>query len=122
TLELRARKIGHVLLDGTTDQPWRHYFCCMITGNSDFVRRHPVATKRVIRALMKANELCALAPERSAQAIVVKGDTTSYEYALQTMRNIPYGAWRDYDAAATMRFYALRLHEAGLVKSSPQKL
>ena len=71
---------------------------------------------------MKANELCALAPERAAQAITGKGDGTGYEYALQTMKNIPYGAWRDYDAAATMRFYALRLHEAGLAKSSPQKI
>ena len=29
---------------------------------------------------------------------------------------------REYDPADTMRFYALRLHEAGMIKSSPQKL
>jgi NitT/TauT family transport system substrate-binding protein len=34
----------------------------------------------------------------------------------------PYGAWRDYDAEDTIRFYALRLHELGTIKSSPQKI
>ena len=45
--ELRARKIGHVILNTTTDKPWSQYFCCMLCGNRDFVRDHPVATKRV---------------------------------------------------------------------------
>jgi NitT/TauT family transport system substrate-binding protein len=30
--------------------------------------------------------------------------------------------WRDYDSEDTLRFYALRLHEAGMIKSSPQKI
>jgi NitT/TauT family transport system substrate-binding protein len=30
--------------------------------------------------------------------------------------------WRDYDPEETLRFYALRPHEAGLIKSSPNKL
>jgi NitT/TauT family transport system substrate-binding protein len=38
------------------------------------------------------------------------------------MREIPYGRWREYDAEDTVRFYALRLHEAGIIKSSPQKI
>ena len=29
------------------------------------------------------------------------------------MKEIPYGKWRDYDPEDTLRFYALRLHEAG---------
>ena len=37
--ELRARKIGHVILNTTTDQPWSQYFCCMLAGNADFVRQ-----------------------------------------------------------------------------------
>jgi NitT/TauT family transport system substrate-binding protein len=40
----------------------------MVVGNREFVRRYPVATKRVVRGLMKANEVCALIPDRSAQA------------------------------------------------------
>jgi NitT/TauT family transport system substrate-binding protein len=30
--------------------------------------------------------------------------------------------WRDYDPEDTVRFYALRLHEAGMLKSTPQKI
>jgi NitT/TauT family transport system substrate-binding protein len=38
------------------------------------------------------------------------------------MRDIPYSRWRAYDPEDTVRFYALRLHEAGMIKSSPQKI
>jgi NitT/TauT family transport system substrate-binding protein len=38
------------------------------------------------------------------------------------MREIPYNLWRSYDVEDTVRFYALRLHEAGMIKSSPQKI
>jgi NitT/TauT family transport system substrate-binding protein len=120
--QLRARQIGHVVLNSTTDRPWSQYFCCMVVGNREFVQRYPVATKRVVRGLMKANEVCALMPDRSAQLLVGKGDTTSYDSAIQTMKEIPYAKWRDYDPVDTLRFYALRLHEAGMIKSSPQKI
>ena len=33
-----------------------------------------------------------------------------------------YDRWRDYDAEDTVRFYALRLHEAGMIKSTPKKI
>jgi NitT/TauT family transport system substrate-binding protein len=35
---------------------------------------------------------------------------------------VPYGKWRDYDPEDTLRFYALRLHEAGMIKSSPDRI
>jgi NitT/TauT family transport system substrate-binding protein len=38
------------------------------------------------------------------------------------MKDVPYGHWRDFDAEDTVRFYALRLNEAGVIKSSPQKI
>ena len=71
--ELRARKIGHVILNTATDRPWSQYFCCMLFGNRDFVREHPVATKRVLRAILKAADLCAAEPERAAQQLVDGG-------------------------------------------------
>jgi NitT/TauT family transport system substrate-binding protein len=58
--ELRARKIGHVILNTTTDRPWSQYFCCMLVGNKEFVRDHRIATKRVLRAILKANDICAV--------------------------------------------------------------
>jgi NitT/TauT family transport system substrate-binding protein len=120
--ELRARQIGHVLVNSMLDRPWSQYFCCMAAGNQEFVRKHPMATKRALRALLKATDVCAREPERAAQAIVAKGFTPRYEYALQTMQDIPYDKWRQYDPEDTVRFYALRLHEAGMIKSSPQQL
>ena len=122
SLELRERKIGHVLVNTTTDRPWSQYFCCMIAGHRDFVRKYPVATKRAVRALLKAADICALEPERVARLIMDRRLAPRYEYALRAMREIPYGRWRQYDAEDTMRFYALRLRDAGMIKSSPQRV
>jgi NitT/TauT family transport system substrate-binding protein len=44
--ELRARHIGHVVVNTAVDRPWSQYFCCLLGGNADYVRAHPVATKR----------------------------------------------------------------------------
>jgi NitT/TauT family transport system substrate-binding protein len=120
--ELHARKVGHVVLRTAVDRPWSQYFCCMLAANREYAARYPVATKRVIRAVLKAADLCASEPEVAARLIVEGGFTERYDYALQTLTENPYGAWREYDAEDTIRFYALRLHEAGTIKSSPQKI
>jgi NitT/TauT family transport system substrate-binding protein len=120
--ELRAKQIGHVVVNSAVDRPWSQYFCCMVYANREFVRKHPVATKRALRAILKAADICALEPDRTARFLVDKGYTQSYDYARQTMNELPYTKWREYDPEDTMRFYALRLHEVGMIKSSPQKL
>jgi NitT/TauT family transport system substrate-binding protein len=94
----------------------------MTAANREYAARYPVATKRVIRAVLKAADLCASKPEVAARLIVEGGFTEHYEYALQTLTENPYGAWREYDAEDSLRFYALRLHELGTIKSSPQKI
>jgi len=66
--------------------------------------------------------MCALEPERVARSLVDRGFTPRADWALQSLTAIPYGRWRDYDAEDTLRFYALRLREAGMIKSSPQKI
>ena len=120
--ELRAKKIGHVVVNSMMDRPWSQYFCCMVTANREFVQKHPVATKRALRAIMIATDVCALEPERAARFLVDKGYTSRYDYALQVMQEIPYGKWREYNPEDTLRFYALRLQEAGMIKSTPQKI
>jgi NitT/TauT family transport system substrate-binding protein len=120
--ELRARGIGHVVVNSTLDRPWSQYFCCMILGNRDFVRKHPIATKRAMRAILKATSICALEPDRAARHLVDKGFTPRFDYALKALSDIPYGRWREHDPEDTVRFYALRLHEAGMIKSSPPKI
>ncbi|HEX2932660.1 MAG TPA: ABC transporter substrate-binding protein [Candidatus Binatia bacterium] len=121
--ELRAKKIGHVVVNSTADRPWSQYFCCMVAGNREFVRKHPAATKRALRAIFKAANVCAAEPARSAKSLVERWyPAANYDYALQVMRDLPFSKWRDYDPEDTMRFYALRLHEAGMIKSNPQKI
>lgn len=120
--ELRAKKIGHVVVNSAVDRPWSQYFCCQLAANREFVRRYPVATKRVVRAFLKATDLCALEPERAARSLVNKGYPSRYEYALQTMRDVPYDKWRLYDPEDTVRFYALRLREAGMIRGTPQRI
>jgi len=120
--QLRARGFGHVIFNSIVDRPWSQYFCCMLAGNGGYVRDHPVATKRVLRAILKAAELCATQPARIAQDLVSGGFTDRYDLALQALREVPYDKWREYDSEDTLRYYALRLHEAGMIKSSPQKI
>jgi len=128
TQVLRARQIGHVVVNTTTDRPWSQYFCCMVYAHRAFVRTHPAATKRALRAMLKASEVCALEPETTAQLLVDRGylvgrgDTDSYALALAAVKEIPYGQWRQYDAEDTVRFFALRMREAGLIKSTPQQI
>jgi NitT/TauT family transport system substrate-binding protein len=120
--ELRARKVGHVIVNTTTDKPWSQYFCCMVVGTREFVRDHPVATKRVLRAVLKAADICAANPERAAQRLVDRGFTKRYDYALETLKSIPYAQWRELDPEDALRFFGLRLHEAGMIDSSPNRL
>jgi NitT/TauT family transport system substrate-binding protein len=120
--ELRAKKIGHSILNTTTDQPWSQYFCCMICSSADYVNNNPVATKRVLRAMFKAADLCMTDPQLVARQMVDRDFVPSYDYALQTLKDIRYDRWRDFDAEDTLRFYALRMQETGMIRSSPQDI
>ncbi len=119
--EMRARKIGHVLINTTLDRPWSQYFCCMVAAKRQFVQAYPVATKRALRALLKAADLCAQAPEQAARYIADKGYEPRFDVGLEVIGGLPY-QWRKYDAEDTVRFHALRLHEVGMISSSPQKI
>lgn len=120
--ELRAKKVGHVILDTSRDRPWSQYFCCMVTARRDFVQQHPVATKRALRALLKAADICAQEPVRAAHYIVDKGYEGRYEVAHEVLIQVSYRKWREANPEDSLRFYALRLHEVGMIKTNPNKL
>lgn len=120
--KLRAEKIGHVIVDAARDRPWAHYFCCMVGANRDFATRNPVATKRALRAILKATDICAQDPQRAARYLVTKGYEPSYETALEVLSNLSYRRWRDFNAEDTLRFHALRLREVGLIKNASNKI
>lgn len=120
--ELRARKIGHVILNTAEDRPWSQYFCCANVVNRRFLERHPVATKRALRAYLKAADVCAREPERVARYLVERGFEKRYEIGLEVIKSLPYTRWREANSEDTLRFHALRLYEVGMIKTNPNDL
>jgi NitT/TauT family transport system substrate-binding protein len=120
--ELRMKKVGRVILNTTQDRPWSQYFCCMVSARREFVENYPIATRRALRAFLKAADLCAQEPEKAARYLVAKGYEPRYEVALDVLKELPYRRWRYADPEDTLRFHALRLHEVGIVKSNPSRL
>ena len=120
--EARALRTGHVILNSAVDRPWSQYFCCMLIGNADFARRNPIATKRVVRAMLGATDICSAKPDLVARRLVDRGITPRYDYARQGLDDVSYGGWREYDPEDAVRFYALRERELGMIKSSPDTI
>jgi NitT/TauT family transport system substrate-binding protein len=122
--ELRAKNIGRVLVDTNVDRPWSQYFCCMIIGRRDFIGKNPIATKRALRSVLKANDLVARDPEAAARRLIEKEvrKPSEYDYVVQSLKDIPYHKWREYNPEETIRFYALRLRELGIIKENPQDI
>ena len=121
-VEMRARGIGHVIVNTTTDRPWSQYFCCMLGANREFAQRYPVTTKRALRAILKSADICASAPREVARFLSDKLYEPRYQVGLEVVGSLPYNRWREANPEDTIRFHALRLHEVGIVKSTPQKL
>ena len=120
--EVRANKIGHTVFSNLLDRPWSQYFCCMVAGRTDYVDKYPVATKRVLRAILQSAEFCASNPKSAARALVDRGFLPSYDVALTTLQNTGQDKWREYDVTDSVRFYALRMLETGMIQSSPQEI
>ena len=59
-------------------------------------------------------------PERAASLVAAKG--YRFDYALQTMNEICYALWREYDPEDAVRFYSLWLRGGGMIKSIPSKI
>jgi NitT/TauT family transport system substrate-binding protein len=118
---LRASGIGKPIVSTATDRPWSHYYCCVLTASRAFVERHPVATKRAVRAILKATDICANEPGRAAQRIAEHG-IAEFDATRQSLRELPYNVWREYDPEDTVRFYSLLLQQVGMIKSTPDQV
>jgi NitT/TauT family transport system substrate-binding protein len=121
-LELRAARVGHLLVDTARDRPWSQYFCCVVVANKELVKRNPVAAKRALRAMLKGADICAQDPERAASYLVERKHEPRYGVGLEVLKSLPYARWRESDPEDTVRFHALRLHEVGMIKTAPNKL
>jgi NitT/TauT family transport system substrate-binding protein len=120
--ELRAMKIGHMILNTGLDHPWSQYYCCVVAARRDFVAQYPIATKRALRAFLKATDVCANEPERAAKMLVDRRFEPRYNVALEVLKELPYNRWREASAEDTLRFHGMRLREVGMIKTNPEKL
>ena len=119
---LRAKNIGQTILATTADKPWSDYFCCMLAGSRDYVSKYPVATKRVLRALLKAVDLCVSDTESVANQLAGGTLRARSDYARQMLNEVRYDRWREFDPEDTLRFYSLKMHEAGIIGSDPNEI
>ena len=80
-------------------------FLLYVGGKLDVHQNYPVATKCVVRAMIKAAELCSSAPQRAARILMDKKDATEAQYdaAIEALTEIPP-------------------HEAGWIRSTPQEI
>ena len=85
-------------------------------------RPTPLLAMLGVLALGGASAARAQDTSAAARTIVAKGYTPEYDYAFPLIKGLPYNLWRTQNHEDSIRFYALRLHEAGMVKSSPKKL
>ncbi|UCD67706.1 MAG: ABC transporter substrate-binding protein [Betaproteobacteria bacterium] len=119
---LRRQNVGRVIVNTTQDRPWSQYFCCLLGARNEFIERYPVATKRALRAIMKASDLCSENPDWAAQYLVDKGFEDDYEVALEIIKSLSYSRWRTDNPVDTLRFHSLRLRDAGMIRSTPQQI
>jgi NitT/TauT family transport system substrate-binding protein len=122
SIKLQTSRVGRVVLDSNVDRPWSNYYCCMAASNGDWFRRHPVAAKRALRALLRGADATHEHPPRAARALVDRGFATDLKHTQRNLEELPYDVWRRFDPADTIRFYALRMKEAGLVAATPAEL
>jgi len=122
--QLKELGIGRVLVDTNVDRPWSQYFCCMVNASRKFTRENPIATKRALRALLQSNDIVSRDPEFATRLLIERKirKEAEYKYILRSLKETPFNTWRHYNPEDTIRFYALRLHEIGLTKWSPQEI
>jgi NitT/TauT family transport system substrate-binding protein len=96
----------------------------MIIGRRDFIKKNPIATRKVIRSILRANDMVSQDPAKAAQMLVDRKlrKPDDQEFVAQAFREIPYDKWRHYSPEDTIRYYALRLREFGVTKYAPQEI
>ncbi len=125
-LRRNPKNPGKVILDTTMTKPWSQYYCCLLVANRDWARKNPIATKRVTRAVLRAADAVTKDKARAAHEYVARGfyataSPTDEEITNEVIKDLSYD-WRELDPEETLRFFALRMGDAKLIKSTPQQV
>jgi NitT/TauT family transport system substrate-binding protein len=122
TLTLATTRGSHVIFDSFAEDPWRQYSCCGIIARKEFVEEYPVATRRALRAIYQALDLSHNNPDLAVDRSIQKGWILTEDYARSSFAQLSFDTWRRYDPEDSLRFYGLFMHEAGLIKSTPEEI
>ena len=110
--ELRAKKIGRVIVDTAQDRPWSQYFCCMLVANREFVAKHPGRHQACCSRIPQGGRhLRAGARASGPHTSSTRATRHATRSALEVLKKLPYNRWREANPEDTLRFHALRLHE-----------
>ena len=126
-LRRNPKNPGKVILDTTMNKPWSQYYCCNLVANRNWARKYPIATKRFTRAILRATDAVAKDKPRAAREYVAGGFNSTAaspvdeDLTNEVIRDLSYD-WRELDPEETLRFFALRLADAKLIKSTPQQI
>jgi NitT/TauT family transport system substrate-binding protein len=117
---------GRVILNTSVDKPWSQNYCCMLATNRDWAKNNPVALKRATRAILRGIDAAKKDLRAAAKLAVQKNvfgtnpqATEAFIYEVVMDESFD---WREYEPEETVRFFALRLADAKLVKKSPQQI
>jgi NitT/TauT family transport system substrate-binding protein len=114
---------GKQIFDTSVDKPWSQNFCCLLLAKREWARANPNAAKRATRAVLRAIDYGAQDRQRAVTSAVDKklGVAANPAILFETIKGLPYD-WRAYDPAESLRFYALRLADAKLLKKTPSQI
>jgi NitT/TauT family transport system substrate-binding protein len=114
---------GKQIFDTSVDKPWSQHFCCLLLAKREWAKANPNAAKRATRAVLRAIDYGAQDRQRAVTSAVDKklGVATNPAILFETIKALPYD-WRAYDPAESLRFYALRLADAKLLKKTPSQI
>jgi NitT/TauT family transport system substrate-binding protein len=120
--QLRTGRVGHAIVNTALDDPWAQYFCCLVSARPEFVNENPVATKRALRAILKAADVCAHEAKHAARQVLARGYAPSFEVAVRAIKSVSYDRWHTDDVEDSLRFFGRHLHAARMIESNPLKL
>jgi NitT/TauT family transport system substrate-binding protein len=120
-LRANPQNPGHLLFDMAIDKPWSQYYCCQIIATRKYATAYPWATKRAMRAILRGIDIVTKDRKAAVDIAVKKGFATDAKLMLEAITPLKY-PWREYDPAESLRYFALKLADAKLVKKTPSQI
>jgi NitT/TauT family transport system substrate-binding protein len=120
-LRANSKNPGHLIFDMAVDRPWSQYYCCLLLATREYATAYPWATKRATRAILRGIDIVTKDRKAAVDIAVKKGFATDPKQMLEAIQPLNYG-WRDFDPAESLRYYALKLADAKLIKKTPGQI